>query len=336
MSLPYVSKYQNIHGVTCYMNSILHILQQIEPFVKYLISDLYLDILKTKDNNKKWLIIELCELIKLSINNNNSTIIPNKFRKCIGLYDDRWLDNIQQDSSDFLGFLLSKLEEEVGINSNKIPKLYNYNNKLVSAYKSYINFYSKEYSPIKKMFTGFNKYNKICGYCNNESIRYEPNNILHLSIPESNSDIDLYDCFANFITKTKMSNSDLYNCQSCKNKSFCYDQTLLWYLPNILIISLKRFNNNMKKNNTNIIYPETNFNLSQYFDKETPHYINNNYELIAVNLHYSGNSINYGHYVSIIKNNNKWFLYNDSDPVIEVNSPQYKEAYLLFYKLINN
>ena len=123
MLIPHVSKYQNIHGVTCYMNSILHILQQIEPFIKYLNSELYLDILNSKDSNKKWLIIELSELIKLSINNNDSKITPNRFRKCIGLYDDRWLDNIQQDSSDFLGFLLSRLEEEVGINSNKIQKL---------------------------------------------------------------------------------------------------------------------------------------------------------------------------------------------------------------------
>ena len=336
MIIPHIGKFKNINGVTCYMNSILHILQQIEPFIKYVNSNLYLDILNTKDSNKKWLIIELSELIKLSIHNNDSVITPNRFRKCIGYYDDMWLDNIQQDSSDFLGFLLSKLEEEVGINTYKIPKLFNYNNtnsNLISAYKSYINFYSKEYSPIKKMFTGFNKYNKICGYCNKESIKYEPNNILHLSIPDTHSDIELYDCFNYFITKTKMSNDNLYNCESCKNKTFCYDQTLLWHLPNIIIISLKRFNNNMQKNNTNIIYPENNFNLSKYFDKETPHAINNNYELIAVNLHYSGNSINYGHYVSVIKNNNKWFLYDDSNPVIKVKSPQFKEAYLLFYKI---
>lgn len=362
MSIPIICKFKNIKGVTCYMNSILHILQQIEPFVKYINSDLYLNIINQKNNNNnKWIIIELSALIKLSIS-NNSIITPHRFIKSIGEHDDRWIENMQQDSSDFLEFLLAKIQEEIGINSFKIPKFNNFINDSLykgvyehihngieeqqalnmiehtimqmPSYKSYVDYYSKEYSPIKKMFTSFNKYNKICSICNNQSIKYEPNNILHLAIPNK-TNINLYDCLELLITKTIMNNDNLYDCEFCKNKTICYDQTLLWFLPNILIISLKRFNNFMKKNNININYPVDNLNLSKYFDQSTPHIINNNYELIAVNLHYSGNmgNIDSGHYVSVIKNNNKWYLYDDSNPVIEVQTPQFNEAYLLFYKL---
>ena len=337
-----VSRYQNINGVTCYMNSILHILQQILPLMKYINENNYIEIVNNKNNSKKWIIIEFGNLFKLSLQNPNSTIIPNKFRKCIGLYDDRWLDNEQQDSVDFLEFLLSKIQEEVGISSHKIPRFDNYltnpitSIKLVSAYKSYINFYSNEYSELKKLFTNFNKYNKICGCCNNKSIKYEPNNMLHLAIPSTNSDITLYDCF-DYLTKLyKMGNDNLYDCEFCGNKTFCYDQTTLWLLPEILIISFKRFNNNMRKNNTNIIYPESNLNLNNYFDNDTPHNKNNTYDLFAVNMHYSAGSINSGHYVSVIKYNNKWLLFNDDNNIVEVKNPQFNEAYILFYKLNNN
>ena len=61
--------------------------------------------------------------------------------------------------------------------------------------------------------------------------------------------------------------------------------------------------------------------------------MNNLYDLIAVNMHFSLGGINSGHYVSIIKHNDKWILYNDENPIQEVNNPQFKEAYILFYKL---
>lgn len=333
-----VSKYQNINGVTCYMNSILHILQHIIPLINYINEDSYLDIVNSKDDSKKWIIVELANLFKLSYTNPNSIITPIRFRKCISLYDDRWIDNEQQDSSDFLEFILSKLQEEVGINTYKIPKFNNYSNnpitsiKQISAYKSYLNFYSKEYSFLKKLFTGFNKYNKICGCCNNQSIRYEPHNILQLSIPNKEN-INIYDCLEHLTKLSKMSNNDLYNCEFCGNKTYCYDQTKLWLLPEILIISLKRFDNFMRKNNKNIDYPIENLNLSNYFDEYSPHTKDNIYDLIAVNLHYSNSGIYSGHYVSIVKNNNKWILFNDENPVREIENPQFKEAYILFYKL---
>jgi len=331
-----VSKYQNINGITCYMNSILHILQYISPLINYINNDSYLNIVNEKNKTKKWIIVELAKLFKLSYNNPNNIICPIRFRNCIGIHDGRWLDNEQQDSSDFLEFLLSKIQEEVGVNTFKIPRFEIYSNnpitsiKQISAYKSYLNFYSKEYSPIKKIFTSFNKYNKICGTCNNQSIRYEPNNILQLAIPDKCNNI--YDCFSHLTQLSKMND---YNCEFCGNKTFCYDRTTLWLLPQILIISLKRFDNFMRKNKTNIDYPIDNLNLSNYFDNETPHNKNNSYELIAVNLHYSNSGIHSGHYVSIVKCHDKWILFNDENPVQEVDNPQCNDAYILFYKLNN-
>ena len=339
-----VSKYQNINGITCYMNSILHILQNIDSLIEYINKDLYLEIINNKDCNKKWIMVELANLFKLSYNNPNNTISPVRFRNIIGLYDDRWIDNEQQDSSDFLDFILSKIQEEVGINTNKIPKFTEYSNnsitsiKQIMAYKSYLNYYSNEYSPLKKLFTNFNKYNKICGFCNNESSRYESHNILQLSIPERKPEtisetINIYDCLEYLTNKIKMSNNDLYDCEKCCNKTYCYDKTTLWLIPEILIISFKRFDNNMRKNNININYPIENLDLSKFFDNETPHVKNNLYDLIAVNMHFSLGGINSGHYVSIIKHNDKWILYNDENPIQEVNNHQFKEAYILFYKL---
>ena len=95
---------------------------------------------------------------------------------------------------------------------------------------------------------------------------------------------------------------------------------MLWRTPNLLILHLMRFTGKqLSKINTNINYPIHDLNLDKYFSHHSPHKNNNLYSLHGINIHL-GNSLNYGHYVSIVKNkiNNNWYVYNDDCPLMKI------------------
>jgi ubiquitin C-terminal hydrolase len=111
---------------------------------------------------------------------------------------------------------------------------------------------------------------------------------------------------------------------------------MFFSLPDILVIDLKRFNNNMKKNNSLIEFPLEDLDLSKYvigYNKED--YI---YDLYGVCNH-SG-SLMGGHYTAFVKNaNGKWYHFNDTriSELSDNNKVITPQAYCLFYrKKINN
>jgi hypothetical protein len=90
-----------------------------------------------------------------------------------------------------------------------------------------------------------------------------------------------------------------WKCHVCGNIG-C---TKSWYFstfPEYLFICLKRFNNQMKKNNNPV------------FINLTIEILKCNYELVCDIVHI-GKSINSGHYISIIKKFNNFFLMNDNN-----------------------
>ena len=104
-----LSRFINYDGVSCYMISILHILQHL-PIFNYYLRNMFQD----KDKLKGSIFNELSRLIKKSYKNSVVEISPNKFKKTIGKFDPMWNEIEQQDSQEFYTFLISKLEEECG------------------------------------------------------------------------------------------------------------------------------------------------------------------------------------------------------------------------------
>ena len=104
-------------------------------------------------------------------------------------------------------------------------------------------------------------------------------------------------------------------------------------MPNILIISFKRFTNTNQKLENSVDYPIEGLNLQKYvvgYDRN-----DSIYDLYAV-VNHIGN-VNGGHYFSFCKNGNKnWLLYNDSK-VLECPLDKIKSnmSYILMYKKRN-
>ena len=108
-----ISKYKNINGVTCYMNSILAILQQIPIFSDYIVSGNFKELLKDDDFTNK-IIYQLHKLFRISMSMDNANLTPSSLWKVCSEKDYVWGENQQQDSSEFLQFLITNLEEEIG------------------------------------------------------------------------------------------------------------------------------------------------------------------------------------------------------------------------------
>ena len=116
-----VSKFKNMMGVTCYMNSILHILQQTPTFIEYISQAKFRDSIMKKINKKllddpeldeeqllkEYVIFELFRLFKTSLENDDSSITPTSFKAVIGKKNDMWNEFNHQDSRIFKFFNFS-------------------------------------------------------------------------------------------------------------------------------------------------------------------------------------------------------------------------------------
>ena len=143
--------------------------------------------------------------------------------------------------------------------------------------------------------------------------------------------INIYSCFSSFVAEEILESDNSWYCPKCKKHQLAKKKIDIYKPPSILIVHLKRFNNNEK------ISAEVDFPVNELLDiseyvvdpKEKD---NCKYELFGVCNH-SG-SLSGGHYTAYAKNNGTWYYYNDSHVSNESYSMRIKssEAYVLFYK----
>lgn len=159
------------------------------------------------------------------------------------------------------------------------------------------------------------------------------------SIRETRSEKDgkkitLEDCLKLFSMPEVLDASDSWYCPNCKEHCQATKQIELWNTPDILIIHLKRFENQHSFSDKidNIVeFPITDLDMSLfsvYHDKE-----NSTYDLFAVDNHYGG--LGGGHYTAYVKNfiDDKWYYFDDSR--VNETIPERSiagSAYLLFYR----
>ena len=161
--------------------------------------------------------------------------------------------------------------------------------------------------------------------CNFES-KLITNEEIRKSIESSEKDSknklyqSIKDCFDLFFEKESL--EDPLYCRVCGGPEDFLKNYEINKLPYILILSLKRFkfneNNNFKLNQL-ITYPLYNFELG-----------NKIYDLYGVVYHCG--LINQGHYISVIKNKNKWVMCDDKN-IYETTEDKVmnSNAYILFY-----
>lgn len=324
----------NITGFSCYVISILYILQCIPEFINRL---------KTFTCNTNTLSYRIYKLYS----NEYKDINFINVLKHIALLDERWRSYDHQDSHEFLYFLLYQIQQESHNIFNGIINtinnvdtnccIININNIISSLNET--SYYKFDYSPIIDIFNGSMQYIKKCTFCNTKHYKYEKFISIDLEINNiHDTELTLYDCLDNFFKKYQLDKDNNYYCDFCGVHTNAYCKNYICKLPEILIIQLKRFKyesntNNFYKINTYITYPEI-LNLKKYITNNI--LINScEYILKGINIHLSNNNINYGHYISIIKSDNEWYLCNDNNvnSISEKKSIFKNNPYLLFYSL---
>lgn len=360
-----LSRFKNVDGVSCYMMSILHILQQLPSVRKFLRYDKYMSLIENKIDDvntiNNFVIYEFARAIKLSLTNDNIKIAPHSFKKLMGKKNSMWSELEHQDSQEFYIYLITKIEEECGQHVKYIPQItngttiekVNYKTNILQllALKYIQKSESKDYSPIKNMFVGYLISNTQCCYCLTNSPCFESFITLPVSIPinKHTKTQDIYylkQCLDNMIKDEKLDKNNKVCCDICGLTNQSIKTVQIWKAPQILVIQLKRFVTNGSGIQTGkiinpIIYPVYDFNIIDYFHPDSPYKQNVIYNLIGINIHREMGirTINAGHYVSIVKNkyDKKWYVFDDDKipEELEENEIQNKNAYLLFYYRLN-
>ena len=192
--------------------------------------------------------------------------------------------------------------------------------------------YQSDYSEIWNLFYGIH-ISKLESTITNEtlSLTPEPYFILNLPIPEDNKNPSLIDCFDLYVKGEIMDGENKIFNEKTGIKETCKKTIEFWSLPNILIIDIKRYNYQNKKNQILVNFPIENLNLSNYVvGYNSEKFI---YDLYAVCNHSGG--VLGGHYTSFIKtSNDKWYHFNDTS-VSEIGVEQQiisPKAYCFFYR----
>jgi len=274
---------------------------------------------------------------------------PTLFVQELKMAYPEFADNKQQDSQEFLVYLLNAIDEDT--------KQYDYD--------------ARSTSPVSDLYKGRGVDILTCHVCKSE-VRYQEEFFtLSLEIPgqdqltrvarqsrellnsadlERNLELQssiwnrvkgifsssagtvvtIYDCLMSCTVPEVLKGAESRFCEKCSGLVQSDKQFLITTPPNSLILHLKRFKYSFfgSKVTTYIQYP-----LELQLGPFTVSKIEANYELCAVVVH-SGITISRGHYTTYRKVEGSWVLFDDGS-IKEVNIDEVlnQEAYLLFYRL---
>lgn len=328
-------------GATCYVNTAIQCLGYCTEFFKFIIAGSRVKADTPLTNELKDVYIALWV--------KRNAIAPHKFLRSLHTSLGQYITiQDQNDITEFLMLYLDKLNTDMGIelliDEEDIKKarkhtmrLYEdkmYANLTADMEVGWLNAVKKEYSPIMDLFYGQLVSQIVCGHCNHIHHNYETYCNLSLSIKKQTKEDDnitLQDCLEHhFSNETINLNEQDWKCDQCNVKSPSKKSIKLWRNPNILIVSLKRFNHQLVKKNVPVVAP-IELSLSQY----TLHSPNVNYNLVGIANHQG--SFGSGHYNCVCKHkNSKWYAIDDvmvreaHDNEVEYSL---RNGYVYFYEL---
>jgi len=145
--------------------------------------------------------------------------------------------------------------------------------------------------------------------------------------------VNLAECLQLYTSQEKLGMDDAWRCPRCKELRQATKKFDLWMLPEVLIISLKRFSYNRflrDKIDVLVDFPLKGLDMTPYVI--APTHGKSIYDLIAVSNHYGG--MGGGHYTAYGKNrkDSKWYYFDDNNVTEATGKVVTSAAYVLFYQ----
>ncbi|AMD23018.1 HHR249Cp [Eremothecium sinecaudum] len=217
-------------GSTCYINSMLQCLFSTTQFRNLFLSNMYSRYLKSSE-------VEIMSrsfymLFRKMYMNGGCSVVPSGFlRTCDNLKPDLGIPNAQQDTQEFLLFLLDRLHEEL----SHVAAVGNDYSQLLLHDNTHLNVNDKEYnkwfeeniernglSPIDDIFQGQMENHLSCQRCGYSSYSYSTFYVLSLALPNhvaktftKSKKLRLEDCINFFTCDEVLTGQNAWDCPKC-------------------------------------------------------------------------------------------------------------------------
>ena len=340
-------------GVTCYMNSTLQCLSATTELSKFFLDDRYKQWVQKNWKGTQGIMPDIyAQVIRSLWKQDVEVIKPTTFRNFCGRMNREWIIDRQQDAKEFFDFLVDCLHEDLNARWSRTPL-----KPLTPAEEStreampvsraspyeWERFQHRDFSFITSLFAGQHASRLRCKTCHNTSTTYEAFYSISIEIPRSGHG-NIYDCLRHYTKEEMLSGDEVWKCPHCKCEREATKQIILTRLPQILVVHFKRFSasktESARKIHTPIDFPIYGLRLDDFVVAKTPDVVGReqqdgglkselattapfSYDCYSV-LRHLGNTMNGGHYVSLVRDQGRgdlWWLYDD-DRVREVNVQQ--------------
>lgn len=334
-------------GNTCYLNTSIQCLSNIEPLTEYFLMNNHLrDLnnrfieLNEKKANEIILTNEYSKLIKALWSSKwtpqGSSLEPKSFHELIQRCDNRFAGFDQHDSQEVLALILDNLHEglkyDVDITYSGKAK-HNLDKITIASIQNLKKDLDNKYSIIVELFFG-QFINKIMNQKDDSLVinKFEMFSMLTVPIAGNTLYNSLDKYFENELLETK------YLDEKTNNHIDAYKQIRITVVPKFVIIILKRYktiNNNYIKSTNAVEFPINDLDLSKYCEGYDS--CGCTLKLSSIGCH-RGNLMA-GHYFSVCRHKNgKWYTYNDDNvnefDIVLHNNMLFKDAYMLIYERI--
>lgn len=321
-------------GNTCYMNSVLQVLNST-PLSRYFLTDDYMNHLVSTGGASTRLINSFCSTLReLNWTDCRYSVSASSLKKAVGEYAPAFDNFQQQDANEFLRVLLDGLHIALNGNGDNNIVFPEINNSVGTdeelSRKYWAQYYQKNASVIVDSCAFQERSMIFCPNCNNTSRSFNPTLSIEVPIPTTVSKATIEDCLSLYCREETLGNDSLYHCSNCSERVRAKKQLLLYSVPSILFISLKRFRlygdfSSTSKVNSDVFFSET-LDLSPYMCSSFP---KSKFRLVGI-VNHQGN-MHGGHYTAdTVGPDGVWCHFSD-EAVSTVDVADSKLAYILCY-----
>jgi ubiquitin C-terminal hydrolase len=352
---PHKTGLQNL-GQTCYMNSSLQCLANIDIFSNMLLN--YISVLA--QNNEKFPFTSAYVNLLYQLKNSNEKYLnPSNFKSVLGKFNPLFEGNNASDAKDLILFILQRLHLELKPQKQKLNAQMNFNQQeQISlddnlSLKQFLNDFNSSMSFVSFTFHGIIKIQLACDNCHKIKYSYQTFNMLTFilknikeykikEIGNYYEGINIFDAFEKDRKEEILTGQNMIFCNSCQTTCSGATKQEIYSLPPVLIIVLNRGKDNQDFNE--------NFNFPEVLDFNENKFVISNYNnfkrffLCGIITHL-GESSSSGHFICYCRKdlNDPFVCYNDTQTAdgIEIdegmkcnisnNSYEKRTPYILFY-----